>query len=209
MGKKPALKKGSALDKGKALKKGQPMKGKQKKKVNGKDPEEKERKQETAETRTSNKVPPGIWKKPSAGPGVPQTGGAAMSLEEKMELFAKKGNQTVSQFLDGLSKNQREALWQRFASARSGLKDKEQEQLWNAHCEGKGSDENKKLLLVAFLKSRGNLKKSDLYQKELLALVKSSGILAALSWAQAGVNKNGLLFLCEAKRKRKSGSHWP
>ena len=36
-----------------------------------------------------------------------------MSLEEKMESFGKKGNQDVQQFLDSLTKNQREALWQR------------------------------------------------------------------------------------------------
>ena len=34
-----------------------------------------------------------------------------MSLEEKMELFAKHKNKDANEFLDGLAKNQREALW--------------------------------------------------------------------------------------------------
>ena len=46
-----------------------------------------------------------------------------MSLDDKMDLFRKKGNKDVGSFLDSLTKQQREALWQRFASARASLKD--------------------------------------------------------------------------------------
>ena len=46
----------------------------------------------------------------------------AMPLDDKMELFQKRGSKDVQQFLDGLTKGQREALWQRFANARASLK---------------------------------------------------------------------------------------
>ena len=36
--------------------------------------------------------------------------GEGMSLEDKMAAFQKKGNQDVGQFLDTLTKGQREAL---------------------------------------------------------------------------------------------------
>ena len=35
----------------------------------------------------------------------------AMSVDDKMELFQKRGSKDVQQFLDGLTKGQREALW--------------------------------------------------------------------------------------------------
>ena len=63
-----------------------------------------------------------------------------MSLEEKMESFGKRGNQDIEHFLDGLTKNQREALWQRFASARGALKDSTADDLWQSVAKGKGSD---------------------------------------------------------------------
>ncbi|CAK9097013.1 Kinase D-interacting substrate of 220 kDa, partial [Durusdinium trenchii] len=52
-----------------------------------------------------------------------------MSLEDKMAAFQKRGNQDVQVFLDSLTKHQREALWQRFSSARQSLKDKDADQL--------------------------------------------------------------------------------
>ena len=94
-----------------------------------------------------------------------------MSLEEKMELFKKKGNQDVSAFLDGLTKQQREASWQRFASARDSLKDSESDSLWQEVGKGKGSEGPKKKLL-----------------KELVAYSKGSGLLAGcIDFASAAV----------------------
>lgn len=52
-----------------------------------------------------------------------------MSLEDKMAAFQKRGNQDVQVFLDSLTKHQREALRQRFSSARQSLKDKDADQL--------------------------------------------------------------------------------
>ena len=102
-----------------------------------------------------------------------------MSLEEKMESFRKKGNQDVQQFLDGLTKNQREALWQRFASARA-LKDSTADDLWQSVAKGKGSDPQKKKLLGCFLQLGGDLKtKKDHYMKELVSYSKTFGFLAA------------------------------
>ena len=75
-----------------------------------------------------------------------------MSLEDKMELFRKKGNKDVGSFLDSLTKQQREALWQRFASARASLKDGEADAMWAEVAKGKGSDGPKKKLLGTFLK---------------------------------------------------------
>ena len=96
-----------------------------------------------------------------------------MSLEDKMELFRKKGNKDVGSFLDSLTKQQREALWQRFASARASLKDGEADAMW--------ADGPKKKLLGTFLKLGGDLKgKKDLWHKELLTYSKSSGPLAAI-----------------------------
>ena len=112
-----------------------------------------------------------------------------MSLEEKMELFKKKGNQDVSAFLDGLTKQQREALWQRFASARDSLKDSESDSLWQEVGKGKGSEGPKKKLLGTFLKLGGDLKgKKDLWLKELVAYSKGSGLLAGcIDFASAAV----------------------
>lgn len=103
-----------------------------------------------------------------------------MSLEEKMESFGKKGNQDVQQFLDSLTKNQREALWQRFASARAALRDSTADDLWQSVAKGKGSDPQKKKLLGCFLQLGGDLKtKKDHYMKELVSYSKTFGLLAA------------------------------
>ena len=99
-----------------------------------------------------------------------------------MELFRKKGNKDVGSFLDSLTKQQREALWQRFASARASLKDGEADAMWAEVAKGKGSDGPKKKLLGTFLKLGGDLKgKKDLWHKELLTYNKISGLLAAIT----------------------------
>ena len=104
-----------------------------------------------------------------------------MSLEDKMELFRKKGNKDVGSFLDSLTKQQREALWQRFASARASLQDGEADAMWAEVAKGKGSDGPKKKLLGTFLKLGGDLKgKKDLWHKELLTYSKRGGLLAAI-----------------------------
>eukprot|EP00435_Cladocopium_sp_Y103_P024793 s822_g6.t1 len=106
--------------------------------------------------------------------------GEGMSLEEKMAAFQKKGNQDVGQFLDTLTKGQREALWQRFSSARASMKDKECDGLWQEVAKGKGSDPAKKKLLGCFLKLGGDLKgKREVYLQELVSYTKSSGALVA------------------------------
>ena len=103
-----------------------------------------------------------------------------MSLEEKMESFGKRGNQDIQQFLHGLTKNQREALWQRFASARGALKDSTADDLWQSVAKGKGSDPQKRKLLACFLQLGGDLKtKKDQYMKELVSYSKTTGDLAA------------------------------
>ena len=58
------------------------------------------------------KVKKAHLKRPSADLDLPKKD-QGMSLEEKMELFKKKGNQDVSSFLDSLTKTQRESLWHR------------------------------------------------------------------------------------------------
>ena len=106
--------------------------------------------------------------------------GEGMSLEDKMAAFQKKGNQDVGQFLDTLTKGQREALWQRLSSARASMKDKECDTLWQEVAKGKGSDPAKKKLLGCFLKLGGDLKgKREVYLQELVSYTKSSGALVA------------------------------
>ena len=108
--------------------------------------------------------------------------GEGLSLEDKMAAFQRKGNQDVGQFLDNLTKGQREALWQRFSSARASMKDKECDALWQEVAKGKGSDPAKKKLLGCFLKLGGDLKgKREVYLQELVSYTKSSGPLVALA----------------------------
>ena len=104
-----------------------------------------------------------------------------MSLEDKMELFQKRGAKDVGQFLDSLTKGQREALWQRFASARASLKDKQAEEMWQEVGKGKGSSEPEKKLLATFLKLGGDLKsKKEIWMSELITYTKSSGHSASI-----------------------------
>eukprot|EP00435_Cladocopium_sp_Y103_P036547 s2929_g9.t1 len=116
-------------------------------------------------------------KKPAASglEGLNKDKKEGMSLEEKMEMFRKKGTD-IGSFLDSLTKHQREALWQRFSSARQSLKDGQADAMWAEVAKGKGSDPAKKKLLACFLKMGGELKgKRDLWHKELLTYTKSSG----------------------------------
>ena len=116
-----------------------------------------------------------ILKRPSAQKNPKAEG---MSLEEKMEMFEKRKNWDMNSFLDGLTKHQREALWQRFANARASLKDGELDTMWADVAKGKGPGPAKKKLLASFLKLGGELKgKRDLWCKELMTYTKSCGHL--------------------------------
>eukprot|EP00435_Cladocopium_sp_Y103_P027486 s3249_g6.t1 len=99
--------------------------------------------------------PKGILKRPSTL-ALPNRDDPGLSLEEKMEQFAKKSNGNTQEFLDSLSAGQREALWGRFARARKALKDQNLNSLWDKHCKGEGSEQHKKQLLSIYLKSRGD-----------------------------------------------------
>lgn len=122
-----------------------------------------------------------VLKKPAKSGQLALPESSGMSLEEKMAAFSKRGNQDVTSWLDSLTKQQREALWQRFSSARASLKDDSADAMWQEVAKGKGSDPAKKKLLAVFLKLGGDLKaKKDVYMKELITYTKSSGSLAAL-----------------------------
>ena len=103
---------------------------------------------------------PKPFKKPASLPFDPPKE-EGMSLEAKIVLFRKRKGDDVGAFLKSLSKDQREALWQRFAHARGS--------------------EPKKKLLGAFLKN-GTLKGCSHYMKELVALSKTSGERKESSW---------------------------
>ena len=95
-------------------------------------------------------------------------------------MFQKRNNWDMNSFLDGLTKNQREALWQRFANARASLKGGELDTMWADVAKGKGSGPAKKKLLASFLKLGGELKgKRDMWCKELMTYTKSCGHLFA------------------------------
>ena len=151
---------------------------------------------------------PKTHKKPAANldfSGLPTQG---MSLDDKMEQWHKSKNQDINSFLDTLTKGQRECLWQRFSSARSACKDPEQDQVWNLHCKGKGSDENKKKMLKKnklFLDCSGDLKNSQVYQKEMMSLSRTSGSKEQEEWVPLAVilRRRGLH---ETMRRVKRGS---
>ena len=117
--------------------------------------------------------PPGILKRP-ASLALPK-GDPGLSLEEKMEQFAKKTNGNTQEFLDNLSAQQREALWGRFARARKAMKDPNLNNLWDKHCKGEGSEQHKKQLLALYLRARGDLKKGNMYAKELVEISETTG----------------------------------
>ena len=99
-----------------------------------------------------------------------------------MELFQKKSNPDLNNWLQGLTSPQREALWQRFAAARASLKDSEATKLWDEQCKGKGSTQNKMKLLQVYLECGGNLKKNDCYMAELMSISKKSGDRVEEEW---------------------------
>ena len=120
-----------------------------------------------------------------------------------MEKFHEKGGKSVDEFLSSLTQGQRECLWGRFSRARDALKDEKAAELWNQTCKGKGSDGPKKQLLKVFLDTKGDLKKGNLFQKELIQLSQTAGGLdASLQWP--------CLFVCtcvppKVARKPRSG----
>ena len=132
-----------------------------------------QKKGEAADDKKVPKAKSAPYKRPASKPDTP------MSLEEKMELFAKSKQQNVTQFLDQLSDAQRQALWQRFSRARDALKDEDTTAMWNSVCKGKNSDPMKKKLLGIFLNEGTNLKNSTAWQKEKVTWSQSSGILDA------------------------------
>ena len=128
-----------------------------------------------------------------------------MSLDDKIELWQKKSNWDCDQFLSALSKGQREALWQRFAAARKGLKQPELLEAWDKHCKGQNSTENKKALLKEFVKAGGDLKKSESFVKELVKLQEVKGEKSTSEWVPfATILKR--FRLSEAMRRVRKGS---
>ena len=87
-----------------------------------------------------------------------------MTLDEKIEMFVAKGKKTgsldIGSFLDELPDEQRQALWQRFSSARKTMKNPELDKVWKDNCAGPGSTENKHKMLGIFLKAGGQIKNS-------------------------------------------------
>ena len=70
-----------------------------------------------------------------------------------------------------------------------GLRDPKVTELWNQTCKGKGPDGPKKQLLKVFLETKGDLKKSNLFQKELIQLSQTTGGLdASMQLALSGVH---------------------
>ena len=135
-----------------------------------------------------NMPKPKHMKKPSAALTLPKND-EGLSLEEKMDKFHEKGGQSVDDFLGSLTQGQRECLWGRFSRARDGLKDPKVTELWNQTCKGKGSDGPKKQLLKIFLDTKGDLKKGNLFQKELIQLSQTTGGLdASMQLALSGVH---------------------
>jgi len=150
---------------------------------------------------------PKKMKKPSAVLVLP-TNDEGLSLEEKMEKFHQKGGKSVDEFLSSLTQGQRECLCGRFSRARDALKDEKTTELWNQTCKGKGSDGPKKQLLQVFLETKGDSKKGNLFQKELIQLSQTVGGLdAKRQW----VHMIFCLFVCicvpsEATGRPRSGS---
>ena len=142
---------------------------------------EKKGQEEKEEEKAAQKAKPKL-KRPSAKGEGPGEDGESMSLEDKIALFQKKGNQDMGKWLDTLTKGQREALWQRFSSARSSLKDPEAEKQWGEVAKGKGSMPSKLKLLEAFVKGGMQLKNNQYYQQELVSLTVKSGTQDEEEW---------------------------
>jgi len=76
-------------------------------------------------------------------------GSQPMDLQEKIELYQKKGCNNIDNFLSGLSKDQREALWQKFNYNRKS--EASVQDFWVKKCNGAGSMPDKKKLLNVFI----------------------------------------------------------
>ena len=72
-----------------------------------------------------------------------------MALEQKIEMYQKKGCTNIDSFLSNLTKEQREALWQKFNYNRKA--DPTVQDLWSKKCNGAGSMPDKKKLLNIFI----------------------------------------------------------
>ena len=105
-----------------------------------------------------------------------------MSLEDRIEMFQKSKNTDMSKWLDTLTKNQREALWQRFNNARTTCKDESVREAWEEGAKGKGSNPVKQQLLKAFLQGGCTLKGNQYFQKEIVSLKKSQGTKESDEW---------------------------
>ena len=151
------------------------------KKNKEKEKKEEEEEEKEKEEKAAQKAKPKL-KRPSAQGEGPGEDGEGMSLEDKIALFQKNGNQDMGKWLDTLTKGQREALWQRFSSARSSLKDPEAEKQWGEVAKGKGSMPSKLKLLEAFVKGGMQLKHNQYYQQELVSLTVKSGTQDEEGW---------------------------
>ena len=111
--------------------------------------------------------------------------GEPVTLDEKIEMFVVKGKKTgsldIGSFLDELDE-QRQALRQRFSSARKTMKNQELDKVWKDNCTGPGSTENKYKMLGIFLKARGQIKNSQAYVQEMSKISKQTGTKSSEEW---------------------------
>ena len=101
------------------------------------------------------------------------------SLDDKIELYAKKGADNIDGFLGSLGKEHRESLWQRFKYARQenpGLAAK-----YDAVAKGTKSMDNKKQLLNIFLKL-GQSCKGQAYLDAITGLTFSKSSTVSEEW---------------------------
>ena len=91
-----------------------------------------------------------VLKKPASQKN-PSPEDPPMSLEDRIEMFQKSKNNDMDKWLDTLTKNQREALWQRFSNARTTTKDESVRDAWEETAKGKESNPVKQQLLKAFV----------------------------------------------------------
>lgn len=105
-----------------------------------------------------------------------------MSLEDRIEMFQRSKNTDMSKWLDTLTKNQREALWQRFNNARATCKDESLKEAWEQGAKGKGSNPVKQQLLKAFVQGGCTLKGNQYFQKEMVSIKKSQGTKESDEW---------------------------
>ena len=122
-----------------------------------------------------------VLKKPASQKN-PSPEDPPMSLEDRIEMFQKSKNNDMDKWLDTLTKNQREALWQRFSNARNTTKDESVRDAWEETAKGKGSNPVKQQLLKAFVLGGCTLKGNQYFQKEIVTLKKSQGTNESDEW---------------------------